>query len=39
MQSMLNKGRMSDVLAKIPVAVVISPDVTLLGARARANMV
>jgi glucokinase len=39
MQAMLNKGRMSDVLAKIPVAVVMSPDVTLLGARARANMV
>jgi glucokinase len=39
MQSMLHKGRMSDVLAKIPVAIVISADVTLLGARARANMV
>jgi glucokinase len=39
MHSMLNKGRMSDVLAKIPVAVVISPDVTLFGARARANMI
>ena len=38
MQSMLDKGRMSDVLLKIPVAVVISPDVVLLGARARASM-
>ena len=38
MQAMLDKGRMSDVLRRIPVAIVTSPDVTLLGARAIATM-
>ena len=39
MQAMLDKGRMSDVLRRIPVAIVTSPDVTLLGARAMATMI
>jgi glucokinase len=38
MRSMLNKGRMSELMASIPVAVVMNPHVTLLGARAHANM-
>jgi glucokinase len=38
MRAMLDKGRMSDVLRRIPVAIVTSPDVTLLGARAIATM-
>jgi glucokinase len=39
MAAMLDKGRVSDVLRNIPVAVVTSPDVNLLGARARATVV
>jgi glucokinase len=36
MQSMLDKGRMSDLLATLPVAVVMNSRVALLGARAQA---
>ena len=39
MQALLDKGRMSDLLRRLPVAVVTSPDVTLLGAHAVATMI
>jgi glucokinase len=38
MQAMLDKGRMSGLLAEIPVAVVTSPHVALFGARAQASV-
>lgn len=38
MQAFVTKGRMSEVLARIPVYVVTSPDVALIGARAVANV-
>lgn len=38
MHALVTKGRMSAVLARIPVAVVTSPDVALIGARARATV-
>lgn len=36
MQALVTKGRMSDLLARIPVSVVTSPDVAVIGARAVA---
>jgi glucokinase len=39
MQAMLTKGRMSDLLMSIPVNVVTSPDVAIMGARAAAKVV
>ena len=36
MKSMLDKGRMSELLASLPVAVVMNPRTALLGARAHA---
>jgi glucokinase len=39
MQSLLTKGRMSDLLATIPVSIVTSPDVAVIGARAAAKVV
>lgn len=38
MQSLRTKGRMSDLLQTIPVSVVTSPDVAIIGARAVANL-
>jgi glucokinase len=38
MRSMLDKGRMSPLLARMPVAVVMNPSVPLLGARSLASM-
>jgi glucokinase len=38
MQSMRTKGRMSELLVTIPVSVVTSPDVAIIGARAAANV-
>jgi glucokinase len=37
MQALTTKGRMSDLLKNIPVAVVTSPDVAVIGARAVAT--
>lgn len=39
MEAMRDKDRMRELLAEIPVAVVISPDVALLGARAHLDVV
>lgn len=39
MRSMLDKGRMSDLLARIPVAVVMNSRLALLGARAQASVI
>jgi glucokinase len=39
MQAMLTKGRMSDLLETIPVHVITSPDVAIIGARAAAKVV
>ncbi len=39
MRALLDKGRMSPLLARIPVVVVMSPHVALLGARAHACMI
>jgi glucokinase len=38
-RAMIDKGRMRPVLERIPVAVVMNPQVALLGARALASMV
>jgi glucokinase len=38
MQSFLGKGRMSELLASIPLSVVLNPNVGLLGARAHAEL-
>jgi glucokinase len=38
MRALVTKGRMSEVLSRIPVAVVTSSDVALMGARAVANV-
>jgi glucokinase len=37
MRAMLDKGRMSDLLARLPVAVIMNPRVPLLGARVQAK--
>jgi glucokinase len=39
MTAMCTKGRMSDLLQRIPVSVVTSPDVAVIGARAAAKVV
>ena len=39
MRSLLDKGRMSSLLASLPVAVVMNPRVPLLGARAQATAI
>jgi glucokinase len=38
MQAFVSKGRMSEVLTRIPVAVVMNPDVALLGALAAVHL-
>jgi glucokinase len=39
MEALCTKGRMSELLTNIPVSVVTSPDVAVLGARAAAKVV
>ena len=39
MRAFLDKGRMSDLLARLPVAVVLNPRIALLGARAQASVI
>jgi glucokinase len=39
MQALVAKGRMTDVLQRIPVSVITTPEVALIGARAVANVI
>ena len=38
-QAFLDKGRMEPLLARIPVSLVLQPNLALLGARARAAVI